>query len=102
MRTAALISNDAWAVQLDGIQTRVEPAPGVCNHGLKLKCDEPLSNVAFNLKLRRYTKADGCNGTASLGTSGVSELCTIYVAAFTKFTTPCQSRLVQVDRSSPG
>jgi len=23
---------------------------------LKLKCDEPLSNFAFNFKLRRYTK----------------------------------------------
>jgi hypothetical protein len=26
---------------------------------LKLKCDKPLSNVAFNFKLRRYTKAAG-------------------------------------------
>jgi hypothetical protein len=24
---------------------------------LKLKCDEPLSNVAFNFNLRRYNKA---------------------------------------------
>jgi hypothetical protein len=24
---------------------------------LKVKCDEPLSNVAFNINVRRYTKA---------------------------------------------
>ena len=41
---------------VDRIKTRVESASGVCNQCLKLKCDEPLSNAAFNLKVRRYTK----------------------------------------------
>jgi hypothetical protein len=45
-------------VQVDSIKTRVESAPGVCNQRLKQKCDEPLSNVAFNLNLRRYSEAD--------------------------------------------
>jgi hypothetical protein len=43
------------AVQVDSIKTRVESAPGVCNQRLKLKYDEPLSNVAFNFNVRRYT-----------------------------------------------
>ena len=47
------------AVQVVSIRTRVESAPGVCNQRLKLKCDEPLSNVAFNFNLRRYT-LDAC------------------------------------------
>ena len=42
------------AVQVDRIKSRVESAPGVCNQRLKLKCDEPLSIVAFNFNLRRY------------------------------------------------
>ncbi len=44
------------ALQLHTIKTRVESAPGVCNQStrLKLKCDEPLSNVAFNCNLRHY------------------------------------------------
>jgi hypothetical protein len=42
-------------VQVDSIITRVESAPGICNQRLKLKCDEPLSNVAFNFNLRRYS-----------------------------------------------
>jgi hypothetical protein len=29
---------------------------GVCNHRLKLKCDETLSNFDFKSNLRRYTK----------------------------------------------
>jgi hypothetical protein len=48
------------AVQVDSIKTRVESAPGVCNQRLKLKCDEPLSNVAFNFNVRRYTAAGAC------------------------------------------
>ena len=36
---------------------RVESAYGVCNQRLKLQCDEPLSNVAFNFELRRYMAA---------------------------------------------
>jgi hypothetical protein len=44
-------------VQVDSIKTRVESAPGVCIQRLKLKCDEPLSNVAFNFNLRHYTEA---------------------------------------------
>ena len=32
-------------------------APGT--EHLKLKCDEPLSNFAFNFNLRRYMKANG-------------------------------------------
>ena len=42
-------------MQLDSIKTCVESAPGVCNQRLKVKCDEPLSNFAFNFNLRRYT-----------------------------------------------
>jgi hypothetical protein len=45
------------AVQVDSIKTRVESAPGVCNQRLKLKCDEPLSNFAFNFNVRRYSWA---------------------------------------------
>jgi len=45
-------------VQVDGIKTRVESAPGVCNQRLKLKCDEPLSKVGCNFNLRRYTEAN--------------------------------------------
>jgi hypothetical protein len=45
------------AVQVDSIKTRVESAPGVCDQRLKLKCDEPLSNVAFNFNVRRYNLA---------------------------------------------
>jgi hypothetical protein len=45
-------------VQVDSIKTRVESAPGVCNQRLKLKCDEPLSNVAFNFNVRRYNVDD--------------------------------------------
>ena len=47
------------AVQVDSIKTRVESAPGVCNQRLKLKCDEPLSHVAFNFNLRRYNSEGG-------------------------------------------
>jgi hypothetical protein len=52
------------ALQLDSIKTRVESAPGVCNQStrLKLKCDKPLSNVAFNVNVRRY--ASGCRTSA--------------------------------------
>jgi hypothetical protein len=31
---------------------------------LKLKCDGPLSNFAFNSKLRRYNEDDGDDGGA--------------------------------------
>jgi hypothetical protein len=41
-------------VQVDSIKTRVDSAPGVCNQRLKLQCDEPLSNFAFNFNVRRY------------------------------------------------
>jgi hypothetical protein len=44
------------AVLDDSIKTRVESAPGVRNLRLKLRCDEPLSNFAFNFNLRRYSK----------------------------------------------
>jgi hypothetical protein len=44
-------------VQAYRIKTRLESAPGVCNQRLKLKCDEPLSNVDFKFNMRRYTKA---------------------------------------------
>jgi len=39
-------------------------APGTKR--LKLKCDEPLSNFAFNFKLRRYTMAPPSNVTDTL------------------------------------
>ena len=45
-------------MQLDGIKTRVESASGVCNQRLKLKCDEPFSNVAFNFNVRHYTSEE--------------------------------------------
>jgi hypothetical protein len=45
------------ALQLATIKTRVESAPGVCNQRVKLKCDEPLSNLAFNFNVRHYTTA---------------------------------------------
>ena len=48
-------ANCGGAAQVDSIKTRVESAPGVCNQRLKQKCDEPLSNAAFDFNLRRYT-----------------------------------------------
>jgi hypothetical protein len=44
-------------VQVDSIKTRVESAPGFSLR-LKLKCDEPLSDFAFNFNLRRYTEVE--------------------------------------------
>ena len=41
-------------MQVDSIKTRVESA---LFQRLRLECDEPLSNVAFNFNLRRYTLA---------------------------------------------
>jgi len=48
-------------VQVDNVKTCVELASayGVCNQRLKLKCDEPISNVwVFNLQLRRYCEEE--------------------------------------------
>jgi hypothetical protein len=39
-------------VQVDSVKTRVESA---WFQRLRLKCDKPLSNVAFNFNLRRYS-----------------------------------------------
>ena len=39
------------------MQTRVESAYGVCNQRLNPRGDAPLSNVAFNFNMRRYTVA---------------------------------------------
>ena len=50
----ASISTMLGGVQVDSIKISVESAPGVWNQRLKLKCDEPLSNCAFNFNLRRY------------------------------------------------
>jgi len=44
-------------VQVDSSKVRIESAPAVCNQRLKLKCDKPLSNVAFNFNLRRCIEA---------------------------------------------
>jgi hypothetical protein len=41
------------AVQVDPTTTKLKP-PGTMS--LKLRHDEPLSNIAFNFNLRRYTK----------------------------------------------
>jgi hypothetical protein len=41
-------------VQVDPIKPKLKPPGARC---FKLKCDEPLSNFAFKLNLRRYTKA---------------------------------------------
>jgi hypothetical protein len=46
-------------VQVDPIKTRVESVPG---QRLKLKCDDVLSNVAFNFNLRCYTWVTWCGG----------------------------------------
>ena len=53
---SVVVHPNGRAVQVDSIKRRVESAPGVCNQRLKLKCDEPLSNVAFNINVRRYTR----------------------------------------------
>ena len=45
------------AVQVDPIKSTFK-APG--SERLKLKYDEPVSNVAFRFSLRRYTKVDAC------------------------------------------
>jgi hypothetical protein len=42
------------AVQVDPIKPEFKP-PGTTR--LKLKCDDPLSNFAFKINLRRYTVA---------------------------------------------
>jgi hypothetical protein len=34
---------------------------------LKLKCDEPLSNAAFNFNVRRYTTASAGQGEVTVG-----------------------------------
>jgi len=47
-------------VQIDIIKIRVESAYGVCNQRLKLKYDEPPSNFAFNVNLRRYNLFRRC------------------------------------------
>jgi hypothetical protein len=44
-------------LQVASIKIWVESAPGVCNQRFKLKCDEPLSNVVFNVNVRRYFQA---------------------------------------------
>ena len=51
------------AVQVAPIKPTLK-APGTKR--LKLKCDEPLSNVAFNFNLRRYSvvSADRCRLTS--------------------------------------
>jgi len=46
-------------VQLDPIKPYLKP-PGTKR--LKLKCDEPLSNIAFNFNLRRHIKVKRING----------------------------------------
>jgi dsRNA-specific ribonuclease len=43
--------------RFESIKTRVQSAAGVCNQRLELKCDEVLSNFAFNFNLRRYLMA---------------------------------------------
>jgi hypothetical protein len=49
-------------VQVDSIKPELMHA---WFHHLKLICDEPLSKVAFNLNLRRYTMNDAVNKTGS-------------------------------------
>jgi hypothetical protein len=49
-------------VQVDGIKTRVESAPGVYKQRLKLKYDEMLSNFAVTLSLRHYIMAEDYGG----------------------------------------
>jgi hypothetical protein len=59
-------------VQDDSIKTRVESAPGVCNQRSKLKRDEPLSNVAFNVNVRRYIKVGTVTIILEIPQSGVN------------------------------
>jgi len=57
-------------MQVDSIRTRVECAPGLRNQRLKLKCDDPLSNVALNLNLRRYSTGDAVEAGALVTIDG--------------------------------
>jgi hypothetical protein len=50
--SSAFGSGLGGAAQVASIKTRVAP---VCFQRLKLKCDLPLSNVAFNFNVRHYT-----------------------------------------------
>jgi hypothetical protein len=51
----AVAHRQGRAVQVDPIKPTLESTG--CKR-LKLKCDEPLSNFAFNFSLRRYTKGE--------------------------------------------
>jgi len=54
------------AVQVDPITPVLKP-PGSGSMLLKLRCDGPLSNVAFNFISRRYTSAtrSGCRPSST-------------------------------------
>ena len=53
--TARAEAEQGWAVQLDPGLTAVDPALAFRDfQRLNLKCDGPLSNVAFNCNLRHY------------------------------------------------
>jgi len=44
--------------KVDSIKTRVENESAPGNQCWKLKCDDPLSNVAYKFHVRRYLKLD--------------------------------------------
>jgi hypothetical protein len=66
-------------VQVDLIRPTLK-APG--NKRLKLKCDEPLSKIAFNFTLFRYTKGAKTTRVLSLGVFLVS--CLLFAFADSK------------------
>ena len=53
-------------MQVDNIKPQIKSA---WFQRLRLKCDEPLSNVAFEFNLRRYTKAAMASSLPSAGRS---------------------------------
>jgi hypothetical protein len=86
-------------VQVDGFNTRVESAHGVCNLRLKLYYDGLLSTAAFKSNVRRYILVGimrrgpgGAGGGAGDGAASAAVLDTAAAAAW---------RLAAADGTSP-
>jgi hypothetical protein len=60
------------AVQVHSFKTRVETAPDFS--ALQLKCDEPLSNVAFNFNVRSYIQEEAVVARLQPGVSAPSDV----------------------------
>ena len=60
---------------------------------LKLKCDEPFSNFAFNVNLRRYTEADAA-------AAGAAEA--VASARHTELSTRCSAAASDVQETKAG